>query len=131
MDKLPTELQQPNDAPSGTIGSRPKSTPGSTGAPRLSESMGNDHGYGTFEHVRPAISDAYRRTSQAVGTGYNRTIEYGRRHPERLGLMTFAAGMGIGMLLVSMFPRRTRTERLTSPLIGAAADMARAFARRH
>jgi hypothetical protein len=66
-----------------------------------------------------------------VQSGYNRTLEYGREHPERLGVMTFAAGIGVGMLIAAaVFPRRTRTERVAGPLIDAAADLARTFARR-
>jgi hypothetical protein len=85
----------------------------------------------SYEGGSSVFGGAYSRTSQAVQSGYNRTLEYGREHPERLGVMTFAAGIGVGMLIAAaVFPRRTRTERVAGPLIDAAADLARTFARR-
>jgi hypothetical protein len=92
---------------------------------------GNDVGHRMYDTAKSAVSGAYQKTSQAVGAGYQRTVDYGREHPERFGLFTFLAGIGVGMIVCSMFPRRTRTERLASPIIDAAADMARRYARRY
>ena len=88
-------------------------------------------GTGTYEDTKAAIRSAVDKTSSAVQTGYNKAVEYGSEHPQRFSLLTFAAGVGMGMIFAnSLFARQTRTERLASPLIDVASDLARGYLRR-
>lgn len=87
---------------------------------------------GSNDETASAVRDAYEKTSKAVQAGYQRTIEYGNDHPQRFGLLTFAAGFAAGSLVVAMglLSRHTRTERIASPLIDGIAEVARALIRR-
>lgn len=85
-----------------------------------------------YEGTRAAVRDAYERTTKAVQSGYKRTLDYGTEHPERLALATFAVGIAAGTLLAAaaFAARHSKTERIATPLINAAAEVARAvFAR--
>jgi hypothetical protein len=86
-----------------------------------------------YEGTRKAILDAYERTTAAAQSGYRNAVKYGTEHPERFGLFAFAAGLGVGALLcagAAGMSRANRTERIASPLIDAAAEVARAAFRR-
>ena len=84
-----------------------------------------------FEGTKKAITDAYDRTTAAAQSGYRNAVKYGTEHPERFGLMAFAAGLGAGAFLGACgIGRSNRTERIASPLIDAAAEVARAAFRR-
>lgn len=87
---------------------------------------------GSHDETPSTVRDAYEKTSKAVQAGYNRTIEYGNEHPQRFGLLTFAAGVGAGVMIATMglVSRHTRTERIASPLIDGIAEVARALIRR-
>jgi hypothetical protein len=90
-----------------------------------------DQGKSSHEDTRSAIRSAVNRTQKTVQSGYNRAVEYGSEHPQQFSVLTFAAGVGIGALLANVLSNRsTRTERLASPLIDVAADMARGYLRR-
>lgn len=102
----------------------------SNGGERLgSATHRRDGSAGIYEGTKVAVRDAYDTTSKAVQSGYKRTIAYGTEHPQRLGLWTFAAGLGAGTLLgaTRLASRHTRTERIASPLIDVVAEAARAF----
>lgn len=59
------------------------------------------------DSTKHAVTDAYRTTADRVGTGYEKTLDYGRDNPERFGLIAFAAGVGTGLLLAALLaPRR-------------------------
>jgi hypothetical protein len=95
------------------------------------ESRQQHSGTGTYEDTKAAIRSAVDKTSSAVQSGYNKAVEYGTEHPQRFSLLTFAAGVGVGMIFAnSLFARQTRTERLASPLIDVASDLARGYLRR-
>jgi len=85
-----------------------------------------------YDGSKAAIRKAYKRTSKAVQSGYKRTVDYGAEHPERFGLAVFAAGIGAGTLLAAtaLASRSSKTEKLATPLINAAAEVARAVLRR-
>jgi hypothetical protein len=88
-------------------------------------------GTGTYEDTKTAIRSAVDKTSSAVQSGYNKAVEYGTEHPQGFSLLTFAAGIGVGMMFANtLLARQTRTERLASPLIDVAADIARGYLRR-
>ena len=80
-----------------------------------------------LDSTKNAIRDACKRTSEAVQSGYKRTVDYGPAHPERLGLATFAVGACAGTLLAAAaLARQTKTERIAAPVIDAVAQVARA-----
>jgi hypothetical protein len=85
-----------------------------------------------YDGTKAAIRKACQRTSKAVQSGYKRTVDYGTQHPERFGLAAFAAGIGAGTLFAAtaLASRSSKTEKLATPLINAAADVARAMLRR-
>ena len=85
----------------------------------------------SYEDTKSAIKSAVDKTQKAVQSGYNRTVEYGTEHPQQFSLLTFAAGFGMGVLFLNILGgRQTRTERLASPLVDVAADIARGYLRR-
>src|SRR5262245_218046 len=49
--------------------------------------------------ARRRLSDAYDRTAQVANRAYSQTIDYARDNPGITALVTFGAGIGIGMLL--------------------------------
>ncbi|HET9062704.1 MAG TPA: hypothetical protein VFO62_05395 [Candidatus Binatia bacterium] len=86
----------------------------------------------TYEGTKVAVRNAYGTTFEALQSGYACTIAYGKEHPQRFGLVTFAAGLGAGTLIAvsRLASRHTRTERIASPVIDVVAEIARAFVRR-
>ena len=92
---------------------------------------GQDKGQSGYEDTKSAIKSAVDKTQKTVQSGYNRAVEYGTEHPQQFSLLTFAAGFGIGALFANtIMYRQTRTERLASPLVDMAADIARGYLRR-
>jgi hypothetical protein len=80
-----------------------------------------------LESTRTAIRDACKRTTEAVQSGYKRSVDYGTQHPERFGLATFAVGACAGTLLAAAaLARQSKTERVAAPVIDAVAQVARA-----
>lgn len=88
-------------------------------------------GQSTYEDTKSALRSAVDKTQRTVQSGYSRAVEYGSEHPQQFSMLTFAAGFAIGALVANtlMF-RQSRTERLASPLIDVAADIARGYLRR-
>jgi hypothetical protein len=95
--------------------------------PRSGDGSMTEQASEVFDNTKNAIRDACKRTSEAVQSGYKRTVEYGTEHPERFGLATFAVGACAGTLLAAAaMSRHTKTERIAAPMIDAVAQVARA-----
>jgi ElaB/YqjD/DUF883 family membrane-anchored ribosome-binding protein len=78
------------------------------------------------EQVKEKVTDAYERTAEGLNKTYKNALEYGREHPGQMSLITFGAGIGIGMLLASGFSSRSsRTQRILPPVLDAVSRVAR------
>ena len=82
-----------------------------------------------YEQASQAASHAYEHASQAVGDTYQSAMRYSRNNPGTVILVAFGAGVGIGILLASGMPTRSRASRIAEPVIGAISQIARDFIR--
>ena len=76
------------------------------------------HKTGIYEQTRRAVGTVYNKTSGALGTAYDKTsgalsgtythaAKFGRQNPGKVSLITFGAGVGVGLLLAkALTPRR-------------------------
>jgi ElaB/YqjD/DUF883 family membrane-anchored ribosome-binding protein len=79
-----------------------------------------------YAQTEQAVTEAYDKTAKAAGETYEQAKSFGRENPEKLALIAFGVGVGVGLLLGS---RRSRSGRYVQPLVDAAYDIAVAFLR--
>src|SRR5262245_9413628 len=81
------------------------------------------------DQTKQAVSNAYDQTTQTLSEKYGQAIEYGRSNPGTTMLITFGAGVGIGLLLAASLPGRSRMSRISEPIVNALSQVALEFLR--
>ncbi len=76
-----------------------------------------------FEHAEQAVSDAYDKTSEKVGEIYIKARNYSQDNPGKTILIALGIGVGLGLLLAAS-TRRSRSGRITRPVVSALSDIA-------
>lgn len=77
-----------------------------------------------YEKTVEAATDAYEKTAQVASDTYEQARVYTRENPEKVSLIAFGVGFGLGMLLCS---RPSRTSRSAHAVVDALYDVAHAF----
>ncbi len=85
-----------------------------------------DKGGEAYDKTMKAASEAYEKTSQVANDTYEQARVYTRENPEKVALIAFGLGFGLGMLLCS---RPSRTTRSAHAVVDAVYDVATAFLR--
>ncbi len=83
-------------------------------------------GIEAYAQTERAVAQAYDKTAEVVGETYEQAKTFGRDNPEKIVLIAFAVGIGVGLLLGS---RRSGSSRYVQPLVDAAHDVATALLR--
>lgn len=105
----------------------PKKTEGSASQSEIGSGLSAqiERGEKIVNEVKETVTDAYDRTSKSLNEGYTRAVDYGRENPGKMFLITFGAGLGIGLLLAnSGGGSRTRRGRIVTPVMNALTDIA-------
>jgi hypothetical protein len=124
---------KPDSTTGGTTGQTHTQSPGSTSqggiatGARTQQSRSNieQTANDKIEPVKDTITDVYDKTSRNLNKGYNKALDYGRSNPGTTALITFGAGVGIGLLLAGGFSSRTRTSRILPPVLDAVSRISR------
>lgn len=82
-----------------------------------------ERGAQAFEHAEQAVSDAYDKTSEKVGEIYDKAKNYSQDNPGKTILIALGIGVGLGLLLAAS-TRRSRSGRITRPVVSALSDIA-------
>lgn len=83
-----------------------------------------DKGGEIYEKTVEAASDAYEKTAQVASDTFDQARVYTRENPEKVALIAFGVGIGLGMLLCS---RPSRTSRSAHAVVDALYGVAHAF----
>lgn len=82
------------------------------------------------EQAKPAVSEAWDRTSRSLNETYQQAKDYGRENPGTMTLIAFGAGIGVGLLLAGGGGSyRSRTRRIVPPVMNALSEIATVFLR--
>ena len=82
-----------------------------------------------IDQASQKVSEAYEQASQKVGETFEQAITYSRSNPGTALLIAFGAGVGIGLLVASGMPSRSRVNRIAEPVVGALSQIALEFIR--
>jgi hypothetical protein len=80
-----------------------------------------------YDKTSEVLSNAYDKTSEVLSNTYDKTLTYGHQNPGTLTLISFGAGIGIGLLLASSLGGRSRTSRIAEPAVNALSQLALEF----
>jgi hypothetical protein len=79
-----------------------------------------------YAKTQQAASEAYDKTAKVVSDTYNQAATLGRENPEKMALIAFGVGFGLGVLFCS---RESRASRSAHAVVDAVYDVAVAFLR--
>jgi ElaB/YqjD/DUF883 family membrane-anchored ribosome-binding protein len=90
-----------------------------------------------YAKTQQAAGEAYEKTAQVAGETYDKTAKimsdtydqakvFGRENPEKMALIAFGVGFGLGVLFCS---RQSRASRSAHAVVDAIYDVAVAFLR--
>jgi ElaB/YqjD/DUF883 family membrane-anchored ribosome-binding protein len=76
---------------------------------------------------------AYDRAGKEMSEQYERVMDYGRENPEKMTLIAFGVGVGVGLLIAAGVGasrgRRGRRGPIAEPLMNALSNLAYEFIR--
>jgi len=79
-----------------------------------------------YAKTQQAAGEAYDKTARVMSDTYDQAKIYGRENPEKIALIAFGVGFGLGILFCS---RQSRATRSAQAVVDAVYDVAVSFLR--